>query len=145
MKFTQWLCFTCFISLMHYFCYMGGYLNNLIETDITYICSMIFGLFIVATLNIGLGLLYKEKKYESLKKTSDFISNALTGLGLLGTVLGMIIAMKSFSSYNIQAADPQKMISDLTSGMYSALYTTAVGIVYSMLLDTQSFFLLKKE
>lgn len=61
------------------------------------------------------------------------IANALVLLGLIGTVLGFIIALSGVDPDN--AADLSNvapMVSNLIAGMSTALYTTLVGAVLNM-------------
>lgn len=61
------------------------------------------------------------------------IANSLVLLGLIGTVLGFIIALSGVDPEN--AADLSNvapMVSTLIAGMSTALYTTLVGAVLNM-------------
>lgn len=68
-------------------------------------------------------------------------------LGFLGTVVGMIIAFYGFFG-KADFADPsvvKQLASDVASGVSTALFTTAVGIVVSLCLETQTHILGKRE
>lgn len=59
-----------------------------------------------------------------------YLAGTLVGLGLLGTVVGFVIAMGGVAEGN--AADPSAitpMVSALLRGMATALFTTLVGTV----------------
>lgn len=61
------------------------------------------------------------------------VANSLVLLGLIGTVLGFIIALSGVdptSAGNVQAIAP--MVTDLIGGMSVALYTTLVGAVSNL-------------
>ncbi len=61
------------------------------------------------------------------------IANSLVLLGLIGTVIGFIIALSGVSAET--AADPQSiapMVGDLIRGMSVALYTTLAGAVFNL-------------
>lgn len=65
------------------------------------------------------------------------IANSLVLLGLIGTVIGFIIALSGVDPANasdIKAVAP--MVSTLVEGMSTALYTTLVGAVFSVWLMT---------
>ena len=65
-----------------------------------------------------------------------FISNTLVILGLIGTVIGFIIALSGVNSS--VASNPDeigKMITSLISGMSVALYTTLAGSIFSVWLN----------
>lgn len=68
-------------------------------------------------------------------------------LGFLGTVVGMIIAFYGFFG-KVDFADPtvvKQLASDVASGVSTALFTTAVGIVVSLCLETQTHILGERE
>ena len=65
------------------------------------------------------------------------IANSLVFLGLIGTVIGFIIALSGVDPANasdIKAVAP--MVSTLVSGMSTALYTTLVGALFNIWLMT---------
>ena len=65
-----------------------------------------------------------------------FISNTLVILGLIGTVIGFIIALSGVNS-NV-ASNPDeigKMVTSLIKGMSVALYTTLAGSIFSVWLN----------
>ena len=62
-----------------------------------------------------------------------YIANSLVLLGLIGTVIGFIIALSGVSAES--AADPSAiapMVGDLIRGMSVALYTTLAGAVFNL-------------
>lgn len=68
-------------------------------------------------------------------------------LGFLGTVVGMIIAFYGFFG-KVDFADPtvvKQLASDVASGVSTALFTTAVGIVVSLCLETQTHILGERD
>jgi hypothetical protein len=61
------------------------------------------------------------------------IANSLVFLGLIGTVIGFIIALSGIdpeSAADVEAIGP--MVSTLISGMSVALYTTLVGAIFNV-------------
>ena len=59
------------------------------------------------------------------------VTNALVLLGLIGTVIGFIIAMQAVDG----AADPDgaaRMVRNLVDGMSVALYTTLLGAILNL-------------
>lgn len=65
----------------------------------------------------------------------DFIAMLSPVLGFLGTVTGMILAFKSVS----QATSVQLQV--VAAGLYEALFTTAFGLIISVLATVCSFIL----
>jgi hypothetical protein len=65
-----------------------------------------------------------------------FIANTLVILGLIGTVIGFIIALSGVDgSVSSNPEEVSKMVSTLISGMSVALYTTLVGSICSVWLN----------
>ncbi len=65
-----------------------------------------------------------------------FISNTLVILGLIGTVIGFIIALSGVdSSVANNPEEVGKMVTSLISGMSVALYTTLAGSIFSVWLN----------
>jgi len=61
------------------------------------------------------------------------LANTLVLLGLIGTVLGFIIALSGVNpdeAANVDSIAP--MVSTLISGMSTALYTTLVGSIFNV-------------
>jgi flagellar motor component MotA len=69
---------------------------------------------------------------------SHFVSESLVGLGLLGTVVGLIYMV--FDSLGSEASSNiQKTIESLKLGLATALITTGVGLICSIFLNIQSY------
>lgn len=65
-----------------------------------------------------------------------FIANTLVILGLIGTVIGFIIALSGVDgSVSSNPEEVSKMVSTLIQGMSVALYTTLVGSICSVWLN----------
>lgn len=67
-----------------------------------------------------------------------FVTNALVKLGLLGTVIGFILMLRSVMSIDsFDISEAQGLLGAMTVGMGVALNTTMLGLVCSMLLGVQ--------
>ena len=65
-----------------------------------------------------------------------FMANTLVILGLIGTVIGFIIALSGVDgSVSSNPEEVSKMVSTLIQGMSVALYTTLVGSICSVWLN----------
>ena len=72
------------------------------------------------------------------------MANSLVIIGLIGTVVGFIIALSGVDPSivsDVNAIGP--MVSTLITGMSVALYTTLVGAVFSLWLSLNYHFLAK--
>lgn len=124
--------------------YLNGYAQMVFENDQTYITSLICGVF--AT---GLGFSLQELIYLSkpiynrpsilrlrftrrLGKIRQF-ATSLVFIGLIGTVVGFIIALSGVSPESVGSVDAiSPMISALLAGMSTALYTTLLGSILNL-------------
>lgn len=75
------------------------------------------------------------KKLEAPLSILDLIAMISPVLGFLGTVTGMITAFKAVS----EAASVQLQV--VASGLYEALFTTAFGLIVSLIATIFSFLL----
>lgn len=80
--------------------------------------------------------------YEArLKKPHDigwFVSDIMVKLGLLGTIVGFVLMLGTVSNItDFDLSTVQKILSHMSSGMGTALYTTFAGLVCSILSGIQ--------
>ena len=67
-----------------------------------------------------------------------FIAGLVIKLGLLGTVIGFVLMLRSISGLdNLDISDIKQLMTQMTQGMGVAMNTTMVGLVCSMLLGLQ--------
>ena len=98
---------------------------------------------IVLSIERTITLIVQWKKQEPMEKERlekplsilDLIAMIAPVLGFLGTVTGMINAFKSVS----EASSVQLQV--VAAGLYEALFTTAFGLIISILATVFSFFL----
>ena len=98
---------------------------------------------IVLSIERTITLIVQWKKQELMEKERqekplsilDIIAMIAPVLGFLGTVTGMINAFKSVS----EASSVQLQV--VAAGLYEALFTTAFGLIISILATVFSFFL----
>lgn len=103
----------------------------------TKISFVILSLFAITTATTGF-ISYKEGK----TKLSNYIwfgSEAMITLGMIGTVAGFLLMLNSaFADLNVQdVQNMQSAIADMAVGMSTALSTTLVGLVCSVLTKAQ--------
>jgi hypothetical protein len=138
-----------------YILYTYQMFTTIWNSDLTKLSFVIFTLYIWYTLWIGvhsclLGIAhyraagaygkYVDKSLEILR-SGWFIANLMFTMGLLGTIIGFIYTM-SVAFTGINAANPatiQHALTEISTGLGTALYTTATGIVCSSLLRLQLF------
>jgi len=146
----KWWFLVCLISFGIVVSAVAGIFQMAYEADATKISFGIFGLFVILTGWTGM-LTYKastkeigKKEYEKIIRQnglSHFFSDILFYMGMTGTVLGFIMMLRQ-SFENIVAGNTASMQAALTSmgsGMSTALFTTAAGLICSILLKLQVY------
>jgi len=124
-----------------------GVADRIHQADFTRISYLIYCVFMIFTFRSGwLSWKICEGKEDiqrtlAQNETGWFVSSLLMKLGMIGTVLGFIY-MLGMSFSNIASADSASLRGALTHmsyGMSTALYTTATGLVFSLILKLQLF------
>lgn len=154
--FLRWWLIVTLTGVAAYFCHKFGVFLEILDKDMTFISVAVAVAFIFMSLWCGLKTytlsraMGKKSTNERLLEVSDrirkeeeagwFAAETFTTMGFIGTVIGMIFALKGFIGINpSDIASLQRLISDLVYGMSTALYTTLVGLVCSRLLMLQYF------
>ena len=118
-----------------------NYINN---ADVTKLSFVIFALFVYSTIQVGISTYKRDKKHyyhESNLNVPRFMVGVMTKLGMLGTVIGFILMLSTcLGNVNFQNVQSiQAVIGNMTSGMSTALVTTASGLICSLILHLQLF------
>jgi len=116
--------------------YLTGMFTRVNDADFTKISFLIYALFLFFSLKCGI-----HTKQLKKDRSGWFVSDILITLGMIGTVVGFIY-MLSTSFGSIDVSQPHTMrtaLSKMSTGMGTALYTTASGLVCSLLLKLQLF------
>ena len=112
-------------------------INYINEADVTKLSFVIFALFVHSTIQVG------RSTYYGIDKLSvpRFMVGIMTKIGMLGTVIGFILMLSTcLGSVSFQnVVEMQGVISNMTSGMSTALVTTATGLICSLILQLQIF------
>lgn len=130
--------------------YLNGTLKEIYENDPTKISVGIFLILIWQTFKAGFVLFERNRtgfkaNKDAFKKDIEsgwFWSDSVLSLGMVGTVIGFMSMLAGFITLDI--ADPesvQGIIAQLGSGMATALTTTLVGLIASILIKVQFFML----
>ena len=132
----KWYAIFCSSLLLVYLSYYFGILHELYQTDFTKLSWVILAIFFV--MSSALGYKLHKKNY----KTSDFewfVAESMLSIGMVGTVIGFIYMLTTiFSGLDVQqVASVQQALSDMATGMGTALWTTLVGLIFSIIYKTQ--------
>jgi hypothetical protein len=112
-----------------------GAIDFLLEADQTYLSFVTFFMWLSATIGIGYISYNSGKDYD----TPWFIAESCISVGMIGTLIGFMLML----STSLGSVDPgdidsmKKVISDMATGMSTALVTTLSGLVYSLFLKIQ--------
>ena len=125
------------LSIAAYF----NFIQFLYAHDLTKLSVAILALFAATSSVIGYKL-WKERDVKKKKYGYDvewFVSEMMISLGMVGTVIGFIYMLYSvFSSLNIaDTLAVQQSLGKMAQGMGTALLTTLVGLVSSVLIKSQ--------
>ena len=125
------------LSIAAYF----NFIQFLYAHDLTKLSVAILALFAATSSVIGYKL-WKERDVKKKKYGYDvewFVSEMMISLGMIGTVIGFIYMLYSvFSSLNItDTLAVQQSLGKMAQGMGTALLTTLVGLVSSVLIKSQ--------
>ena len=147
----RWWLFFAIASLGTVVLFVSGVIQKVSQVDFTKISFLIYAVFAVFTIRIGMDTyrLCRQEKYTNgsitaFYKKSEvgwFVSDILLTLGMIGTVAGFIYMLgSSFAEMDPgNAISMQGVLVKLSTGMSTALYTTAAGLVCSLLLKLQLF------
>lgn len=115
--------------------------KSLYDADITRLSFLILFIFGCTSIWIG-SLTYKVGVLEDYNQRSEvgwFISESCLALGMVGTVTGFLIMLgTAFANVDVSnAVTLQKALSDMAVGMSTALWTTLIGLVCSLVIKVQ--------
>ena len=115
--------------------------KDLYAADVTRLSFLIISIFICTSVWIGTKT-YKIGIYQDYNQKSDvgwFISESCLALGMVGTVTGFLIMLgTAFENVDVtNAATLQQALADMATGMSTALWTTLVGLVTSLIIKVQ--------
>lgn len=169
---NQWLLWSRFAAINLFgfaglvLAWINGWIAVIVETDTSYICTMIFALFLVGMaatawriekltaeldcIERGEGGRFEHYRLAlaasggSATRSLELrlfgritfirqIANALVMLGLIGTVVGFVMALDGVSASAAgDASSIGGMVGNMIKGMGVALYTTLVGSVLNL-------------
>jgi len=135
-----WLIF-CLVVLGIGICLYFDVHKSLYESDITRLSYLILIIFGCTSVWIGTKT-YKVGILQDYNQKSDvgwFVSESCLALGMVGTVTGFLIMLgTAFENVDVtNAATLQQALSDMATGMSTALWTTLVGLVSSLIIKVQ--------
>ena len=134
--FLYWWLIVCVVSASSYITHTMGWLVPLYTNDITYITFLITVVTILTTVSLG----YKFKMSDANSVDVEwFVSDVVLTLGMLGTIIGFMIMLQgTFSSIEFNDVHSIRLaLSSMSQGLFTALNTTLLGLVSSIILKVQ--------
>ena len=131
----RWL-IVCVVGTGSYITHTMGWLVPLYTNDLTYITFLITVITVLTTLSLG----YKFKVPDALDVDIEwFVSDVVLTLGMLGTIIGFMIMLQgTFSSIEFNDTNSIRLaLSSMSQGLFTALNTTLIGLVSSIVLKVQ--------
>ena len=143
--FTKWFLVNSVVATAAFFAETKGALSTMIKNDVSHLTIVIMILYVLLTAFVG-KLCYLADKADKKKAKHDlselsrrseigwFAAEHFFSLGLLGTIIGLIIA----TGGSLDSALPlTEIVAGLKEGLNTAFYTTVCGIVFSLPLQGQ--------
>ena len=114
---------------------------HIYNADVTKLSFLIISIFIGTSVWIG-NKTYRLDKYDDYGQNTSvgwFIAESCLALGMVGTVTGFLLMLgTAFSNIDVSnSASLQKALEFMAVGMSTALYTTLVGLICSLIIKVQ--------
>ena len=135
-----WLIF-CLTLLGMCTCVYFNIHKDLYAADVTRLSFLIISIFTCTSIWIGTKT-YKvgiQQDYNQKSDVGGVISESCLALGMVGTVTGFLIMLgTAFANVDVtNSTTLQQALSDMATGMSTALWTTLVGLVCSLIIKVQ--------
>ena len=133
-KMLFWWLIVCLVGICTYLTHASGWLFPLYNNDMTHLTYLITVILGLTTLSIG----YKAWRNRSMH-LEWFASDLVLSLGMIGTIVGfMIMLYGTFGEIDVTDMESvRNVLSAMSSGLYTALSTTLLGLISSVILKCQ--------
>lgn len=131
---TRWIVFNSISAFVVFYLWEFYSVFSVVAgMDPTFVTSLIFAIYLLCTLYLG------YMGWDSNLPAVRFIASRLTGIGLVGTVAGIMLLLSGASSL-----PPTDVIGPLFHGMGTVLITTLFGIMFNLILNFQIAFVFEE-
>lgn len=135
--FVRWWVFWSIAAVTMITALMSGLGAFITKSDCTYLSWSTIGVFFLASAHFG----FRVQKEGTAVDTQvmKYATDLCTSLGFLGTIVGLVLMVTgAFSSIRVQDTESiQNSIVAMASGIGTALVTTLVGLICSILMEFQ--------
>jgi len=136
----KWWLFVCVTLIGAFMAFYFDIHKHLYTSDQTKISLLILFIFVCSSIWIGNKTYSVAIKQESTSsEVGWFIAETCLALGMVGTIIGFLLLLgTTFSNINVSDVTTlQRALSDMALGMSTALYTTLIGLICSILIKVQ--------
>ena len=150
MIFLRWLLIFMLVVLGSLIMYLAGFIERINAADVTKLSFVIYVIFMLFTVRVGSDAWKLSKTGHASPKellprqeSAWFVSDMLLTIGMIGTVVGFIYMLgMSFGEIRMDNVETVRAsLVRMGAGMSTALYTTAAGLICSLILKLQLFLL----
>jgi len=116
--------------------FMLGGMDFILDNDFTYLSLVNLGILVVSSLVVGFQIARHREKGTDMQW---YLADTVLSLGMVGTLVGFLLVLYS-TFQGIDVADNDSMkhaIETLSTGMGTALLTSLVGLVSSIVMKLQ--------
>ena len=137
--FLYWWLIVCAVGTLSYITHSMGWLVPVYTNDLTYITFLITTLAVLTSLSLGYKFKLPTRAAAVSVNVEWFVSDVVLTLGMLGTIIGFMIMLQgTFSSIEFHDANSIRLaLSSMSQGLFTALNTTLIGLVSSIILKVQ--------
>lgn len=141
---SKWVTLTCLIVLGLYAAELHGLVSKVLSMDSTGITYSILVLFVLSHFAV---VKVCHKYTEGGELQLWFLAESMIALGMIGTVVGFTMLFgEAFQQINIEdTATVMAAIGDIATGMGTALITTLVGLICSLILKGELVFIVENK
>lgn len=152
--FLRWVWVVSLIAVATVVMLFFGVIEMVSDADPTRLSFVIFAIALAATVWCGrlhwrVQKAYDDGSFEEIHAIENdalhggYVAEACPALGFLGTLIGMMFAFQAmFMNVNLQdASSVLSSIGTLSSGVFTALMTSVVGLISQKLVDLQFHYL----
>ena len=149
--FLRWWLLIVVMLLASFGAFQTGIVDEVYKVDVTGLSFLIMGILTVMSIKCGIDTFrltstenVTEKDINDSYSKAElgwFVSDICLTIGMIGTVAGFIYMLSSsFANIDVSnVSSLQNVLSHMSAGMATALYTTAAGLVSSAFLKVQYF------
>ncbi len=135
--FLRWLLIVIPVTVVAIISGFLGLYQSIYENDKSWISFSVLGIFVLQSIWIG------YQTYALRLKGTQFgwmVSDMCLTLGMIGTIVGFLMMLVGgFTVASGDTAGIQALLARFSIGLGTALYTTLVGLICSMLIKLQLF------